>query len=416
MNISEGLTGTGVTALGAYLAYEGLLNTSMDTQSKKGQYDKMLGEQEYSVNIGDYTYTVDWTIPASMPMMIGAEIAKFTQEKGLSFVDTLNAISNIAEPLLNLSMLSGIENTFNTAFSQESTFKEIAKNTAEGYVSQFFPTLLSQIAKTTTETRKSTTATNKSLAERDMKRYLNQLTNKIPLANENLADYINLWGGKETKYSNSDYFVALLQNVFSPGTLKKKETTSVDRELLSLYDRLDDDTANTIIPKNTPSGYGVAFAGTEYQMSEKDLQKYKETRGRQSYEEVHKLINTSKYRNMSDEDKAKAIKEIYSDAGTYAKEEFLRSKGVSDTDIQFNKLRKETKAKFNNMPSNVTKEAYVAVMSSKGKAKADTDGNGSIRQVEAEAYLDTLPYSNSVKAELWQAYNAGWAARNNPYR
>lgn len=414
--ISEGLTGTGVTALGAYLAYEGLLNTSMDTQSKKGQYDKMLGEQEYSVNIGDYTYTVDWTIPASMPMMIGAEIAKFTQEKGLSFVDTLNAISNIAEPLLNLSMLSGIENTFNTAFSQESTFKEIAKNTAEGYVSQFFPTLLSQIAKTTTETRKSTTATNKSLAERDMKRYLNQLTNKIPLANENLADYINLWGGKETKRSNSDYFVALLQNVFSPGTLKKKETTSVDRELLSLYDRLDDDTANTIIPKNTPSGYGVAFAGTEYQMSEKDLQKYKETRGRQSYEEVHKLINTSKYRNMSDEDKAKAIKEIYSDAGTYAKEEFLRSKGVSDTDIQFNKLHKETKTKFNNMPSNVTKEAYVAVMSSKGKTKADTDGNGSIRQVEAEAYLDTLPYSNSVKAELWQAYNAGWAARNNPYR
>lgn len=414
--ISEGLTGTGVTALGAYLAYEGLLNTSMDTQSKKGQYDKMLGEQEYSVNIGDYTYTVDWTIPASMPMMIGAEIAKFTQEKGLSFVDTINAISNIAEPLLNLSMLSGIENTFNTAFSQESTLKEIGKNTAEGYVSQFFPTLLSQIAKTTTETRKSTTATNKSLAERDMKRYLNQLTNKIPLANENLADYINLWGGKETKRSNSDYFVALLQNVFSPGTLKKKEITSVDRELLSLYDRLDDDTANTIIPKNTPSGYGVAFAGTEYQMSEKDLQKYKETRGRQSYEEVHKLINTSKYRNMSDEDKAKAIKEIYSDAGTYAKEEFLRSKGVSDTDIQFNKLRKETKAKFNNMPSNVTKEAYVAVMSSKGKAKADTDGNRRIRQVEAEAYLDTLPYSNSVKAELWQAYNARWAARNNPYR
>ena len=414
--ISEGLTGTGVTALGAYLAYEGLLNTSMDTQSKKGQYDKMLGEQEYSVNIGDYTYTVDWTIPASMPMMIGGEIAKFTQEKGLSFVDTLNAISNIAEPLLNLSMLSGIENTFNTAFSQESTFKEIGKNTAEGYVSQFFPTLLSQIAKTTTETRKSTTATNKSLAERDMKRYLNQLTNKIPLANENLADYINLWGGKETKYSNSDYFVALLQNVFSPGTLKKKETTSVDRELLSLYDRLDEDTANTVIPKNTPDGYGVTFAGTDYQMSEKDLQKYKETRGRQSYEEVRKLINTSKYRDMSDEDKAKAIKEIYSDAGTYAKEEFLKSKGVSDTDIQFNKLHKETKAKFDNMPSSVTKEAYVAAMGSKGKAKADADGNGSIKQSEAKAYLDTLPYSNSVKAELWQAYNAGWAARNNPYR
>ena len=414
--ISEGLTGTGATALGAYLAYNGLLNTSIDTQSKKGQYDKMLGEQEYSVNIGDYTYTVDWTIPVSMPLFMGAEIANFSQERGLSLVDTLNAISNIAEPLLNLSMLSGIENTFNTAFSQESTFKEIAKNTAEGYVSQFFPSLLAQIAKSTAETRKSTTATNKSLAERDMKRFLNQLTNKIPVANENLADYVDLWGGKETKTSNQDYFMALLQNVLSPGTLKKKETTHVDRELLSLYDRLDEDTANTVIPKNTPNGYGVTFAGTDYQMSEKDLQKYKETRGKQSYREVSKLISTSKYRDMSDEDKAKAIKEIYSDAGTYAKEEFLKSKGVSDTDIQFNKLHKETKAKFDNMPSSVTKEAYVAAMGSKGKAKADADGNGSIKQSEAKAYLDTLPYSNSVKAELWQAYNTGWAARNNPYR
>lgn len=119
---------------------------------------------------------------------------------------------------------------------------------------------------------------------------------------------------------------------------------------------------------------------------------------------------------MSDEDKAKAIKEIYSDAGTYAKEAFLRSKGVSDTDIQFNKLHKNTKAKFDNMPSNVTKAAYVAAMGSKGRTAADTDGNGSIKQSEAEAYLDTLPYSNSVKAELWQAYNAGWAAKNNPYR
>lgn len=414
--ISEGLTGTGITALGAYLAYEGVLNTSMDTQSKKGQYDKMLGEQEYAVNIGDYTYTVDWTIPASMPMMIGAEIANFTQEQGLSFVDTLNAMSNIAEPLLNLSMLSGIENTFNTAFSQESTGKEIIKNTVEGYISQSFPSLLAQIARSTTETKKSTTATNASLAERDMKRFLNQLTNKIPVANENLADYVDLWGRKETKESDQDYFVALLQNVFSPGTLKKKEPTAVDKELLSLYDRLDEDTANAIIPRNTPNGYGVTFDGTGYQMSEKDLQEYKETRGKQSYNAVSKLISTSKYRNMSDEDKAKAIKEIYSDAGTYAKEAFLRSKGVSDTDIQFNKLHKNTKAKFDNMPSNVTKAAYVAAMGSKGRTAADTDGNGSIKQSEAEAYLDTLPYSNSVKAELWQAYNAGWAAKNNPYR
>lgn len=416
--ISEGLTGTGATALGMYLAYEGLINTSIDTQSKKGQYDKMLGEQEYSVNVGDYTFTVDWAIPVSIPLFLGAELGNWTQSEGLSFVDSLAAFGKIAEPLLNLSMLSGIENTFNTAFAQGSAGLTIIKNSVQGYISQFFPSLLAQIAKTTTETRKSTKATNESTSERQIKRFLNQLTNKVPIANENLADYVDLWGGKETKYSNSDYFTALLQNVFSPGTLKKRETTHVDDKLLELYERLgDSEAANKIIPQNDPGEYGFDFGGKHYQMTEKDLEKYKVTRGKQSYDEVSKLMSKKKYRNMSDDERVKEIAKVYEEAGTYAKEEFLKSKGVSETDIEFAKLSDESKAKFNNMPSSVTKEAYVSVMSSKAKKEANTDKKGTTpSQAEAKAYLDKFSYSREVKAELWQAYNAGWAARNNPYR
>lgn len=416
--ISEGLTGTGATALGMYLAYEGLINTSIDTQSKKGQYDKMLGEQEYSVNVGDYTFTVDWAIPVSIPLFLGAELGNWTQTEGLSFVDSLTAFSKVAEPLLNLSMLSGIENTFNTAFTQSSAGLTIIKNSVQGYISQFFPSLLAQIAKTTAETRKSTKATNESTSERQIKRFLNQLTNKVPVANENLADYVDLWGGKETKYSNSDYFTALLQNVFSPGTLKKRETTHVDDKLLELYERLgDSEAANKIIPQNDPGEYGFDFGGKHYQMTEKDLEKYKVTRGKQSYDEVSKLMSKKKYRNMSDDERAKEIAKVYEEAGTYAKEEFLKSKGVSETDIEFAKLSDKSKAKFNNMPSSVTKEAYVSVMSSKAKKEANTDRKGTTpSQAEAKAYLDKFSYSREVKAELWQAYNAGWAARNNPYR
>lgn len=416
--ISEGLTGTGATALGMYLAYEGLINTSIDTQSKKGQYDKMLGEQEYSVNVGDYTFTVDWAIPVSIPLFLGAELGNWTQSEGLSFVDSLAAFGKIAEPLLNLSMLSGIENTFNTAFAQGSAGLTIIKNSVQGYISQFFPSLLAQIAKTTTETRKSTKATNESTSERQIKRFLNQLTNKVPIANENLADYVDLWGGKETKYSNSDYFTALLQNVFSPGTLKKRETTHVDDKLLELYERLgDSEAANKIIPQNDPGEYGFDFGGKHYQMTEKDLEKYKVTRGKQSYDEVSKLMSKKKYRNMSDDERVKEIAKVYEEAGTYAKEEFLKSKGVSETDIEFAKLSDESKAKFNNMPSSVTKEAYVSVMSSKAKKEANTDKKGTTpSQAEAKAYLDKFSYSREVKAELWQAYNARWAARNNPYR
>lgn len=420
-DISEGLTGTGITALGAYLAYEGVLNSGMDSQSKKGKYDSMLGEQEYSVNIGDYTFTVDWAIPASLPLFMGAEVATLSQERGLSFIDTLNAISNIAEPLLNLSMLSGIENTFNIAFGQGSALKNIAKNTAENYVSQFFPSLLAQIAKSTTKNRKSTTATDQSAAERQLKRFLNQLTNKIPVANdEYLADYVDLWGRKEVKKTNEDYFRALLLNVFSPGTLKEKNQTKVDKELQDLYGKLDNDTANSILPNNVPSGYTFTFEGTNYQMSEKDLEKYKVARGRKAYNKLEKLITTSKYSNMSNEEKAKAIKEIYDESSTYAKEKFLKSKGISEEEIAYNNLSKQKKEQYESMSDNITKEAYLAALSPEAKRKADTDnsshGRGMPTQEEAAAYLDSLGYSREVKAELWQAYNKSWKASNNPYR
>lgn len=407
--ISEGLTGTGATALGAYLAYEGLLNTSMDPFSKKGKYDNMLGEQEYSVRIGDNTFTVDWTIPVSMPLFIGAEIANLSQEKGLSFVDTLGAVSNIAEPLLNLSMLSGIENVFDTSFTEGSAVKRIITNTAEGYISQFFPSLLAQIAKSTVETRKSTTATNESKDETKLKQFLNQLTNKIPVANENLADYVDLWGRKETKTTNEDYFRALLLNTLSPGTLKTKNETSVDKEILELYKRLDEDTANSILPNNSPDGFGVTFKDKTYRMSEKDLEKYKADRGKKSYDEVSKLIHSTKYNNMSDEEKAKAIKEVYSDAATYAKEEFLKSKGVSETDIEFAKLTKTQRQNYKK--TDLVKSAYIDYI--KQSSRYNEDDKGRLKQEEFKEYVRDSGISSNAARQLWIAY--GWSPNTNPY-
>ena len=44
----------------------------------------------------------------------------------------------------------------------------------------------------------------------------------------------------------------------------------------------------------------------------------------------------------------------------------------------------------------------------------DTDGNGSVSQDEAKAYLDKQDFSRDQKAQLWNIISKSW--KNNPYK
>jgi hypothetical protein len=58
-------------------------------------------------------------------------------------------------------------------------------------------------------------------------------------------------------------------------------------------------------------------------MSNEEYNEAREIRGKYSFEAVYNLINSAKYKNMSDSQKVKAIKACYSDAQAYTKELML---------------------------------------------------------------------------------------------
>ena len=82
-------------------------------------------------------------------------------------------------------------------------------------------------------------------------------------------------------------------------------------------------------------------------------------------------------------------------------------------------------AKYTSMtPYGVTAQAWLDFEDALAKADADSDGNGYYNNDEKQAALNSLSYSNAVKAVLWQSkdnklgsdnYDTAWKSARNPY-
>ena len=107
-SIASGLTGTGIFALGAYLAAEGLLHVRAGDDDKEEAFEKSMGGQDYAIQIGDRSYTLDWALPAAMPLFAGAATMKSVQKGGGTFVSLVDATKNIGSVIWETSMLSAL--------------------------------------------------------------------------------------------------------------------------------------------------------------------------------------------------------------------------------------------------------------------------------------------------------------------
>lgn len=463
--MAEGMTGTGIGLLGYFLAKEGLIQPSLDSSTAEGKFRKENGEQAYSIKIGDHSYSMDWAAPVCIPLFIGAEVAqRLGDDKDLSswtgaaegFVDMLN-------PVFEMSMLSGLENALNVGYNSNTpgavTF---AKNTLKNYAGSYIPTLASAVANTISPERKTTTSTAETPLEREWETYGRGLAQKIPGLNNMLEPYVNNLGERERKTTAGDYAQAFVDNFLSPGRLKQIRHDPVTDEIQSLVGKVGDEEGRKILPPST-SGYTVNFGDETLRMNEKELTAFKENRGQYARDRLNILFNSSDYKKMTSTEKAEAIQDIYTDALHRAQDEFLRSRGKSQVDIDFNRLSGQTQAKFN--PRTMDKGTFVTLYNTtkpygttNGKlmaaakaglsydalsylydvseerylmaqyatrhgltasrveeiAKAcDADGNGSRKRSEVIAYLDSQNLTREQKMVLFDMLSS---SKKNPYK
>ena len=334
-NIAKGLTGTGITVVGYALAQAGILLASGDDDDQKNQYyQEDRGNQSFSLKIGDKTYSLDWLSPTAIPLFIGAQLndnvnssgeEQTTEDMLDKISNSIDALSSAMNPMIEMSMLSGVASAVKSfAQGDAQFFQNLAINSAKSYVNQFFPTLGGQIAKMVDDTERSTTSTKQNMFSKAVDSTSKQILNKIPFASKLLPAKTDVWGNKVKREPNKLYR-ALQQAVF-PWTEKELKSTNVDNSISDLYERTGD---NSVLP-NTSINKDFTINFEKYRLTSEEYANYKKQYGKTSYNLLNKLTNSSEYKNMTDEQKTKAISEIYSYANEKNKIDYANKNKIKD--------------------------------------------------------------------------------------
>lgn len=325
-NLSKGLTGTGIAVLGYALADAGMLKASGGDDDKKENYDEATGSQAYSIEIAGKTYSLDWLAPVGIPLFTGAEAYSIqksgTEEKNnvssddnkkinqilKSLENWSNAMSKSMSPMSEMSMISGLTSALSSY--NEDKLSAMGTNAVKSYVNQFVPTLIGQIAKTSDEYERSTTSTKTGLISKAIDQTKLQITSKIPGLRKTLPVKTDIWGNKQKQEENLP--IRALNNFINPSTVKEVTKDKVDNEINNLYSKNGE---KSILPV---SSIDKTFKrdGTTYRMTSEEYSKYKTDYGKNSYNLINNLISTKQYQKLTDNQKQKAIENIY----TYVKE------------------------------------------------------------------------------------------------
>ncbi|WP_031476352.1 peptidoglycan DD-metalloendopeptidase family protein [Agathobaculum desmolans] len=335
-HIAQGLTGTAIAALGYFLASNDLLSASEPENDKEREFGAAQGSQEYALNIGDYSYTIDWAAPAALPLFVGAEFYNALTQKydgeEQAFNQAMDSLSRLFEPMINMTMLSGVGSTIQSAqYSNTNPIFAVGENIVQNYAGQVVPTLLGQIARTADDTRRTTYVDKDSWVPDSVQKFMQRQANKIPGLSKMQPAYTDVWGREDRTES-----VALraFENFLSPSYINKRKTTDAEKALQALYDATGD---TAVLPSKPQKSYTIE--GVKHNLSANEWLKLTNEKGKISLDAVDALTKSAAYQAMSDAEKVSAVKDVYDYAAavaansTYGKELEGANKTVHESKI-----------------------------------------------------------------------------------
>lgn len=312
-NISAGLTGTGLLALGAFLAAQGLVSGGGGDDQEQDAQDDLTGGQSYALSIGGNNYTLDWLAPEALPFFTGVELYNAISDQsegGVSWKSIEKALYRVTDPMLEMSMLQGLQDAIESVkYNDAGQLPRLISNAAISYLSQGLPTLLGQAERTGESDRETTFVDRNSGAPNDRQYLLGKTLNKIPGVEFQQMPYIDAWGRTE---SNGTLPERAFNNFLNPSYVSAERETAADREL----QRLKDAGHDGVFPQRVSQS---EKPGGEY-LTQDQYETYAKTVGTTSYDMVSDLISTPEYKAMSDEEKADAVELAYRYAKAVGKE------------------------------------------------------------------------------------------------
>lgn len=317
---AKGVTGTAILGAGYLLAKNGMLTGGASGDDRADNYNEMLGDQNYAVKIpGKGTYTLDWASPSSVPLLIGAQIAK-DQEDGEEFnlTQTLDRMRQITQPVLETTMLQGLNDTLDSVSYADSNDKlaTLATSALGSFANQFVPTALGQVARTVDDTRRSSYGGGDTKTERDIGYNIRKMENKIPGLSMNNEPYIDQWGREEASLDGTDdsaegMFLRGAYNMLSPGYVSAENITPVDEYLQELYGSTND---SHVLPEKASSQ--IKVDGEGYYMTPEEKTDYAKTSGQTAYDLIDELRQNSMFLQLPEDQQSALVQDAYTVAKT----------------------------------------------------------------------------------------------------
>lgn len=317
---AKGVTGTAILGAGYLLAKNGMLTGGASGDDRADNYNEMLGDQNYAVKIpGKGTYTLDWASPSSVPLLIGAQIAKDQEDGGeFNLTQTLDRMRQITQPVLETTMLQGLNDTLDSVSYADSNDKVATLLTSAlgSFANQFVPTALGQVARTVDDTRRSSYGGGDTKTERDIGYNIRKMENKIPGLSKESEPYIDQWGREEASLDGTDdsaggMFLRGAYNMLSPGYVSAENITPVDEYLQGLYGSTND---SHVLPEKASSK--ITVDSENYYMTPEEKTEYAKTSGQTAYDIIDSLRQNDMFLKLPEDQQSALVQEAYSVAKT----------------------------------------------------------------------------------------------------
>lgn len=327
--LSAGLTGGGIALLGIALASGGILRAGSSGDDDKDKYEEYaLGYQDFSLQIGNHSYTIDWMAPTVMPLMVGVEVYNALTKQGYSTSDILNSFALVAEPMLSLSMLDGLQSTLQSIASEDGNqLANFSTSALSSYITQGIPTLFGQIARIQQGGSKTVYTDPDSWMPTYLQKIIYKARNKVPAIPQAIVgdnkwlqwynnhctiaagqDWVDTWGRVD---QSNNVLYNILANMVSPGYYSKIQVSNTDKEILRLYQEYGD---TAVLPNLPQKRLTIKDENGESQtviLSAEQYTQIKKDYGSMAYRLLGNLVNCDAYKNASDEDKIYLIDKVY---------------------------------------------------------------------------------------------------------
>lgn len=315
--ISAGLSGTGLLALGLYMAAQGLVRGHGGDDDKKKKFEEMQGHQAYALELPDgRSVTLDWLAPEALPFFIGVNLWEETGGERATLSDWMTSTKLVTEPLLEMSCLQSLNAVFDAVGYASSEgldgLPAALASAGTSYLTQALPTVLGQAERTGEDKRYTTYTEKNAFLTGDIQYTLGKASAKIPGWDYQQIPYIDAWGRTE---SSGNAGTRAFNNFVNPAYTSQIQNSAMEKELLRLYEATGE---SGVFPQRAEKYFTVDQDRKD--LTAQEYVKYAELKGQSAYQLVTDLVKDKKYQAMSDQDKAAAVENAYKLANQQAKQ------------------------------------------------------------------------------------------------